>query len=564
MNLDPWDPEIQPYLYPNYDPWKECKITRVMHTELKNGSVRMLDNITSQCKYRCLYKDGQKNFKSGKWIEMEKNATYFESCDFIETHCTQGNTTAFRYIHVQVIRSSQKIFQKEDNLHPGVFIFILDSTSFSSGMRTIVKTNQVLRQFYDATTFYYHNKIGPNSRPNAFAIFSGIHIIELNANRFLDKNNSKHPQSCADGVKMNETVIFDFINQSYASIMAEDWPSTFIWPNCNGFPKAPTDHFGSALVLRTKAEKDFNVYFYKGECHEAYHKVLDFMDKFLNEYKGFSKFALIWLSQLAHNSVNGLYRADKHFANFFRKNVDNLNNSFLFVLGDHGLRYGGIRRTDTGYNEDNNPLLTIAVPQYLRSNEQLILNLKRNSRRHTSQYDIYATFYDIAQYARKENFQKWDEHDFTKELGTIKGGIRAKSLLRPIRYDRTCDEMKISDQYCICKKQWDKIDVLNENATKAAQFIVNKINDYLKGKHANEKCEELRLKEVISAEYTKEQSLLKIIINASPSEGKYEAQVLKKNDHFEIPTKIIRVDSYGNQSDCVTDEDIRPLCYCRQ
>ncbi|VDM12243.1 unnamed protein product [Wuchereria bancrofti] len=44
MNLDPWNPEILPYLHPDRDPLKGCNVTRVMHTELKNGSIRMLDN----------------------------------------------------------------------------------------------------------------------------------------------------------------------------------------------------------------------------------------------------------------------------------------------------------------------------------------------------------------------------------------------------------------------------------------------------------------------------------------------------------------------------------------
>ncbi|KAK6108832.1 hypothetical protein QQG55_33565 [Brugia pahangi] len=65
--------------------------------------------------------------------------------------------------------------------------------------------------------------------------------------------------------------------------MAEDWPSMFTYPNCHGFPKAPTDHYESALVLRpTKSGeevwKDFNTHFY-GECHEYYHKIMDFVDK---------------------------------------------------------------------------------------------------------------------------------------------------------------------------------------------------------------------------------------------------------------------------------------------
>lgn len=157
--------------------------------------------------------------------------------------------------------------------------------------------------------------------------------------------------------------------------------------------------------------KDFNTHFYKGECQEYYHKIMDFVDKFLDEYKGFSKFVLVWLSRIAHNSASGLYRTDKvghffhcfffrkvfwikllleldftsnwmkqkklkvfyllksilmlhffqYFSKFFRKNVENLNNSFLFVMGDHGLRFGRFRRTGTGYNEDNNPLLMVTL-----------------------------------------------------------------------------------------------------------------------------------------------------------------------------------------------------------
>ncbi|OZC05674.1 hypothetical protein X798_07351, partial [Onchocerca flexuosa] len=173
------------------------------------------------------------------------------------------------------------------------------------------------------------------------------------------------------------------------------------------------------LILRStgdlsrKDENDFNNHFYKGECHERYHKLISFVSKFLNEYKGISKFVMIWLSMIAHDTANGLYRTDKYFANFFREHVNNLNNSFIFVMGDHGLRFGKIRATSPGLIEDNNPFFMIALPKYLRSNEQLILNLKRNSRRHTSHFDFYATLYDIARYARNDNFRKWNEYDFS-------------------------------------------------------------------------------------------------------------------------------------------------------
>lgn len=57
--------------------------------------------------------------------------------------------------------------------------------------------------------------------------------------------------------------------------------------------------------------------------------------------------------------------------------------------------------------------------------------------------------------------------------------------------------MEIPDQFCICEKQWYKTDVHNETIKKAAQFIINKINDYVEGKREGGKCEELYLKDVI-------------------------------------------------------------------
>ncbi|VDO80141.1 unnamed protein product, partial [Onchocerca flexuosa] len=120
-----------------------------------------------------------------------------------------------------------------------------------------------------------------------------------------------------NGVKRNETVIYDFVDQNYASIIAEDWVGAFNWPNCKGYGDPPTDHYGGPLILRStgdlsrKDENDFNNHFYKGECHERYHKLISFVSKFLNEYKGISKFVMIWLSMIAHDTANGLYRTDK-------------------------------------------------------------------------------------------------------------------------------------------------------------------------------------------------------------------------------------------------------------
>ncbi|VDM91435.1 unnamed protein product, partial [Litomosoides sigmodontis] len=42
---------------------------------------------------------------------------------------------------------------------------------------------------------------------------------------------------------------------------------------------------------------------------------------------------------------------------------------------------------------------------------------------------------------------------------------------------------------------------------------------------------------VNSAEYLEDRPVLKIVISASPSRGKYGAQLLKENDNFKLITK---------------------------
>uniref|UniRef100_A0A0R3RNS6 Bis(5'-adenosyl)-triphosphatase n=1 Tax=Elaeophora elaphi TaxID=1147741 RepID=A0A0R3RNS6_9BILA len=205
--------------------------------------------------------------------------------------------------------------------------------------------------------------------------YSGGYKVQI-TNEFL------HLQG---GVKRNETVTYDFVDQNYASIMVEDWIGAFSWPNCTGYGEPPTDHYSGALILRSTADisyddaEIFNSHFYGGECQERYHKLIDYVDKFLDEYNGISKFVIIWLTMIAHDSASGLYRTDKYFADFFRRHISNLENSFVFVMADHGLRFGHIRETPIGEIEDNNPLLmaslhncvsdkmTPTLPKYLRS-----------------------------------------------------------------------------------------------------------------------------------------------------------------------------------------------------
>lgn len=43
--IDPWNPQLLKYLRPDWNPLKGCKVTRVMHTELKDGRLKTVGKL---------------------------------------------------------------------------------------------------------------------------------------------------------------------------------------------------------------------------------------------------------------------------------------------------------------------------------------------------------------------------------------------------------------------------------------------------------------------------------------------------------------------------------------
>lgn len=534
------------------------------HTELIDGRLRIADTSVALCMFRCLLPEGDESFTTTNWTEMERDVFYNVKCDFVETECRSSNgTVVYRYIHIQVIRKETKKFQMEDETHPSVIILIIDSVSSSTGIRALHKTNEVMRLYFQSTLFHYHNKVAENSRPNGFAIFCGNRIEDLDRSFFpYQPDNAEVANSCSNYMPRNETILFDFIDAKYATMIFEDWKHTFNYPDCKAFNETPADHYDSPLIIQASSTEEFIEYFYHKLCEHEYQKAAKYMSSFLKAYDGIAKFSYIWLSSIAHESINGLYHVDEFFANFFRENADKLQGSFIFLMSDHGVRKGSARWTDIGRDEDCNPFLSISVPRYLRKNDQLMLNLLRNSRVHTSHYDVYATFYDIAHVARRRGFENWDYYDFRKELGEIRGGKRAMSLLRPINSNRTCEEMFISRKHCLCVVNWITLNVSSTMASNVGYALIDHINKLIIDKGLRKDCAFLSLKEVTRVKKRDNRDEFLVTVIAEPNDGKYEVLLSLKDGKYTLFSEIDRHDSYGNQGYCVSDDELRPLCSC--
>lgn len=117
-----------------------------------------------------------------------------------------------------------------------------------------------------------------------------------------------------------------------------------------------SSHFFSPLQIASLWSKLTQM----SEC-EKFRKLLynelDYFSQFVNSYKGANasspeeniqflaehpKFGWLWLTFGAHDYEKESMTIDTELYDFFIRNKDELDESFVFVLGDHGLRFGEV------------------------------------------------------------------------------------------------------------------------------------------------------------------------------------------------------------------------------
>ncbi|VDL73102.1 unnamed protein product [Nippostrongylus brasiliensis] len=109
---------------------------------------------------------------------------------------------------------------------------------------------------------------------------------------------------------------------------------------------------------------------------------------------GVPKIGQLWITGLAHGGQKDLYHADDHFFEFFSRNREKLDNSFIFFMGDHGPRVKGILEPSLGFYELKNPVLLVTMPKKYR-NTEIHLELQKKSHQLMTPFDVHATLMDI-------------------------------------------------------------------------------------------------------------------------------------------------------------------------
>ena len=394
-------------------------------------------------------------------------------------------------------------------------------------------------------------RVGLNSFPNVFPLFTGLDSKQVPGKPIFDG----YP-----------FIWKNFSKLGYWTLYGEEGPAfthAFIYGQ-SGFRKRPTDFYLRPLLLAVENEpmfmkSDGACYGSKFESEFTTQWATDFAELSRTNQRPF--FAFTFFARLSHESAHDTALMDVPLLEFV-KNLNNknlLNNTVLFLFGDHGVRWRGIRDTSSGEYEENLPMMFVYLPSRLRRGYPDMFNsLKLNSKILTTMFDVHRTLEHLLHFPNQE-YQSGDQN------------LKSMTLLSPISATRTCKDADV-EPFCFCVSETSER-ISNSDATVVhiANATIQHINSEMRI-HGGA-CAPLELERITKAEVSRwnieSEPLYSIVFEVSPSGGYFLAKVyhtpgssIGGKHGIKLFSDISRVNRYGHQSDCIHHALHISWCYC--
>lgn len=433
----------------------------------------------------------------------------------------------------------------------------IDSISRLNFIRMLPKTYHFLKD-NNWVEFLGYNKVADNTFPNLMALFTGMN--ETLAYKVCRPREVGYLDTC-------KFIWKNFSDHNYVTGYAEDESSinTFNY-NKKGFSKPPTDFYFRPYVMASEklktVKKDGMTYCAGPETSGE--RILNAAKDFAVTFKNQPNFGFFWMNTFSHNELNSPSGLDGKVRDFLRHITEEgvLENSIVFFLSDHGLRFGEIRYTRSGWLEERLPYMFVSIPKSFQIRFPVeYSNLKLNAeKRLTNPYDLYMTLQDILLLSGKNL--------------TIDQAVSCplcQSLFREVDVNRSCEDAAIEQHWCTCTG-YKNINAREGPVKKIAQFIVDNVMEKIHSRSEGGHCAKLKLKRIISSSISdsalswyKNETYYLLVVETSPS-AVFEATVgvVPNSGELVLLGGISRLDYYADHSKCVSDSYLKMYCYCHR
>lgn len=495
-------------------------------------------------------------------IRYDNTCEYFDDIieatdEFVRVICTYIDKDIyddfFLFAQKKIVTNSS-IINLSNNYN--VLIMGVDAVSRMNFHRTMPKTLSYLIN-KGAIELMGYNKIGDNTYPNVMALLSGIDEKDLK------KTCVPNSRSTFD----NCPFVWQWFKElGYHTAIGEDTAKlgTFNYLRV-GFTGTPTDYYLYTFIHEAEANvgnnRDFNSYLCIGIKY-SYRLLLDYVENLVNNLKSDRLFGFFWEVTMSHDYLNFPMLIDDDYEQFL-KNMDDsgyMNETILIFLSDHGIRWGGIRKTKQGYLEERLPFVYILMPPSFREKyETAYNNLKSNSRKLTTPFDVHEMLLDLV------DMNSITEENILDRMKTSYAAARGISLFLPVPSNRTCKAAGIEYHWCTCnagrKLKTDHDDVAN-----ASEILMNHVNELVRNRP---QCAQLSLAEVVQATEMETSNdgitdgwrEMILVIRTIPGGAIFEA-TLRREHRWRVSGSVSRLNLYGDQSRCVNDYHLKLYCFC--
>jgi hypothetical protein len=334
----------------------------------------------------------------------------------------------------QAFNRSQEIGHRNGYLHgrPSLILhLVVDSFSRRHFYRKMPETVKLLNSASHNSThaifdFKIHNIHGYDSAENMVVTLSGI---------------KKDPRTL-EGSYYPDDLWNILSSQGYITMIGQE--------NCNRRfaptfgEHIPIDHSVNEFYCAAKLHSHYSSNKLEKNVHRCIGKkmshsyLMDYTWEFMETYKELDKWMYIHLDAAHEGSGQHAATLDSELASFIERVMNRDEVVYIFLEGDHGMRYGDWKRSEEASYEWKLPVFFLIMPhETLQTINGSYNKLLTNTQRLTTKYDVRQTMLAISSQEKKLDF-KYDGYH---------GSVLFK---RQIEKDRTCREMRISKFFCSC------------------------------------------------------------------------------------------------------------------
>ncbi|XP_060527922.1 uncharacterized protein LOC132702979 isoform X2 [Cylas formicarius] len=573
VDLDPFSKDAKRYFKPLK--YKSCSQHRLLTYVTKEDNISTLNvdkdliPVYTSKDVKCCYSNVTRFVPTNNpdsSIKISDCKTFSSKVqiltDAVLVKCTESRADKKIYENVHTsVRITDEVQKKINNTDngaklPSVLFIGIDSISRLNFLRTMPDTYKYVND-HGWLTLDGYNKMDDNTFPNLMAIFTGY-----NQSRAYEVCNPK----VAGMLDECPLLWFTYGKLGYITAYGEDEGaiSTFNY-NKKGFIKPPADYYYRPYILATEKlpKTGLNGMNYCTGPETAGERILNLIKDFTITLKDYPTFGIFWMNSFSHNEINSPMMLDNKVKLTLEELGNNgiYNNSLVIFLSDHGMRFGDIRLTETGWLEERLPFIYFSFPADFKEKFPTEYNNFLNNRNKlTTPYDLYMTLQNIL-VLYKMNY-------------TVSGSDacpNCTSLFAEIETERSCEDAAIEQHWCTCAGYTETI--LDPTVHKSlSTFVEEKLHQITSNTSrggGDGKCAKYIVVEFISTRLShkltyKSSTYILVSFKTEPKAVfemtiKYDGDIRLGNF---TSSDISRLDSYNGHSKCVDDAFLKKYCYC--